>query len=171
MARILFINSRAAPFSGYADAVMKTSLKSVFSLAMALTFGALALSAQSCAVVDHTSKAVGHSAAASGEVSAAVVQSGAASGQAVTAVAAVPLWMSGAVVQGSGTVVASVGNASAQAGAAVTAGAEKMWDSATGDPAKRPALNRQVGVPAVPPTPVPAKRQDPPPAEALKLTQ
>ncbi len=154
---------------------MKTSLKSVFSLALVLIFGAVALSAQSCAAVDHVSKAATHSGAASGEASAAVVDSGAASGKVVTTVAAVPLWMSGAAVQGSGTVVNAVGTASAQAGAAIVKGAEKMWDTSTGDPAQRPALNRSVGLPAAKPAaapaptpaPAPAAHRDPSPADAL----
>lgn len=153
---------------------MKNSLKSLLSFAVALTFGAALLSAQSCAAVDHVSAAAQHSVAASGEASGAVVESGVASGKALAGAAAVPVWMSGAVVQGSGAVATSIGQASSEAGRGLTTGAAAMWDSASGDPAKRPALNRTVGVPAAPattaPAPVPAARKDPPPSEALKST-
>lgn len=145
---------------------MKTSLKSLLSVAMVLAFGAVALSAQSCAVVDHASNAAQLSAQASGEAVAAAGASVVGSAQVASGVAAVPVWVSGAAVASGGAVVVASGEAAARAGVATAKGADQLWDFATSDPAKRPALNREVGVP---PAKAPAsKPRDPTPAEALK---
>lgn len=147
---------------------MKTSAKSIFSLGVALALGATALCAQSCAAVDHASQSAALSVAASGEASAAAGTASVETLKTAGRIAAVPLWMSGAVANGSGTVLGSVGDSTARAGAAVMKGAESVWDPASGDPACRPALDRHVGVPPAPPPPPPAKPKDPSPAEALK---
>lgn len=117
--------------------------------------GLLAASAQStpAAASRHTGNAASQAAGASGE-SALAVASAAGSGlKLVSAVGAVPLWLAGS------TVVAS--------GEAAKAGAERLWDLATSEPAARPKLNPKIGLPPAPP-PKPAVVADPSPAEALK---
>jgi hypothetical protein len=146
---------------------MKNIIKSVVSLAVVLTWGTVALSAQSCAAVTHVSKAAGHSAAASGEIVAAGVESGAASVKVVSGVVAVPIFASGAVVASAGSLVASVGESAVAAGKTTAEGAEKLWDFATGDPAKRPAIDRTRAVPMPKPT-APSNPVDPSPAAAMK---
>lgn len=134
--------------------------------AMTLVLGATALSAQSCASVDHFTKASTHALAASGEASRAVGHSVAGSGRVVSGVVAVPVWVSGAVVAGSGAVVSAVGQSMAEGGDAVMQGGDKIWDFSNGDPAKRPALNREKALP--PRTQAPEPIRDPSPAEALR---
>lgn len=129
---------------------MKKPTKSLVLVATVLGFGTLALSAQSCAATSHLSAAAGHSAAASAEVGKAGLASGAATVKVAFGVAAVPVYVSGAALATAGSVVSAVGDASAAAGATAKEGADEIWDFATGDPAKRPVLNRERGVPPVP---------------------
>lgn len=144
---------------------MKKLLKLFGSFSVALALGVTALSAQSCAATNQFSKASTHAIAASGEVSAAVGHSAAGSVRVVSGVAAVPLWMSGAVAAGSGAVVSAVGESMGKGGETTMKGADEMWDFANGDPAKRPALNRGKGLP--PRKPASECPKDPSPAEAL----
>ena len=127
--------------------------------AVLLVFGTTALSAQSCAAAGHVSNSAALSVAASGEALSAAGDSAKASLKVVSGVVAVPVMLSGAAIGGSGAVVAS-------AGAAIKGDGEKMWDFATGDPAKRPTPNREKSVPPLKAAPV--KAADPSPAEALK---
>lgn len=145
---------------------MKNLLKSIRSLALVLTLGTAALSAQSVAAAGHVSNAAVNSAAASGETLSAVGDSAAGSVKVVAGVAAVPVWMSGAVVASGGAVVSSVGTAGNQAGVAITKTAGKLWDFASGDPSQRPHLNRDRAVPPLKKTE--AKPADRSPAETLK---
>lgn len=79
----------------------------------------------------------------------------------VSGVVAVPVWMSGGVSTGVGT---SLKHSGKTAGRVAT----NLWDAATGDPAKRPALDRTIGLPKA--KRFPTKAKDPSPAEALKRT-
>ena len=126
---------------------MKTATKICALVAIVLSSGALALSAQSTAS-HHVSAAAAHSGAASAEVAKAGVQSGAASAEIVADVIAVPVFISGVAITSVGSVVSAVGESSVTSGNAATAIAEKVWDSSTGDPARRPALDRDRSVPA-----------------------
>jgi hypothetical protein len=146
---------------------MKNHLRTVLSIAMALGFGAVALSAQSCAAVNHASNAVQLSGEAVSESVAAGGESVVGSVKVASAVAAVPVWMGSQVIAGSGAVIEKVGESAADVGAAGAHGAEKMWDFATSDPAKRPPLSRDVGLPSK--KDVAPKPHDPSPAEAIKL--
>jgi len=128
------------------------------------------LSAQSCAAAGHASNAVTLSAAGSGEASAAAVDSARGSLKVVAGIVAVPVWLSGSAVTGSSALVAGVGAVSAEVGSDLTTGGKELWDFATGDPARRPALNRERSVPPPPLKKTPAKPADPSPAEALKTT-
>ena len=93
----------------YRDGAMKTRKNSLISIATLFVLGTVALSAQSCAAVNHASNAVGHSVQASGEVVAASVESGAASVQLASGVVAVPVMASGAVVKGTGALLSGIG--------------------------------------------------------------
>jgi len=148
---------------------MKNYLNHLTAFAVFSMLGTAALSAQSCAAVDHVSNSVALSGAASREALGAVGESAKGSVKVASAVLAVPVWMSGAVVTGSGAAVSAVGEASAQAGAVATKGADKMWDFATGESAARPALDRELALPSSSTT---TKHViDPTPAEALKTTR
>lgn len=139
---------------------MKKSLKYLSTLTVALTFGAVALSAQSSAAAGHASHAVTHSAAASGEALAAVGDSAASGVKVVSGIAAVPVWISGSIVGG-------VGAISTEAGKGAIEGGNKLWDFANGAPEERPHVNRERAVP-------PLKKRtnkpaaDPSPAMMLK---
>lgn len=128
---------------------MKKHTKSLVTVAMVLGFGTLALSAQSGAATTHLSAAAGHSGAATKEVGKAGLASGEAGVKVVSGVAAVPVYVSGTALQAAGSVVTAVGNASTAAGETATEGAGEIWDFATGDPEKRPALSRERAVPPV----------------------
>jgi hypothetical protein len=143
---------------------MKNTSLQLASIAIALSLGALNASAQSPAPVIHASRSAVYSGAASGEASAAAAASAESTARAATGVIAVPLWASGAIVQGSGTVVKAAGAASVEIGQATAQGANEIWDFAAGDSTARPPLNRSLGVPA----PKPAAPKDPTPAEALR---
>lgn len=134
------------------------------SLLLALALGGTSLSAQSCAATRHFAAASTHAANASGEVLAAGAASAAGSVQSAAAVVAVPVWMSGAAVSGAGAVSTVIGDATASAGTALGRGGDKLWDFASGDPAKRPALDDTH--PVMPAASNPAR--DPSPAEAFK---
>jgi hypothetical protein len=166
MVRIKSFNSRPQIRIGYAANVMKTSLKFTAHFALVLAVGTTALSAQSCAAAGHASNAVVLSAAGSGEALAAAGDSAKGSLRVAAGIVAVPVWLSGTAVTGSGALVAGVGAASAEAGSGLTSGGKELWDFASGDPARRPALNRLKSVPPLRKTP--AKPADPSPAEALK---
>ncbi|QYM78822.1 hypothetical protein K0B96_16185 [Horticoccus luteus] len=157
---------------------MKNNLKLIPVFAMAALFGTVALSAQSCAAVNHVSNAAVASGTASKELVGATAESAKGAVKLASGVAAVPVWMSGAVVQSGGKVLAAVGDASAQGGEAAAEGAAKMWDFATSDDTARPPLDREAAVPPVKATEsasvTPAKTTlpaDPSPAEALKATR
>jgi hypothetical protein len=144
---------------------MKNLTKLLSSCSVALILCVTSLSAQSCAAVNQFSKASTHALAASGEVSTAVGHSAAGSVRVVSGVAAVPVWMSGAVVAGSGAVVSAVGESMGKGGDAAMKGADDMWDFANGESTKRPVLNREKALP--PRTTTPEKAKDPSPAEVL----
>jgi hypothetical protein len=148
---------------------MKTPTKTLVSFAMVLSWGTLALSAQSTAAPSHVSAAFGHSAAASKEIVKAVGHSGAASVNVVSGIVAMPVFVSGAVMGATGFIVSVVGESAAAAGKTTTEAAEALWDSSTGDPAKRPPLNRDRAVPAKKITS--AKPIDPAPGAMLKAKQ
>ncbi len=154
---------------------MKTRKNSLISIATLFVLGTVALSAQSCAAVNHASNAVGHSVQASGEVVAASVESGAASVQLASGVVAVPVMASGAVVKGTGALLSGIGGSADAAGTATMKGGQKIWDFATSDPAQRPSLAREKAVPAgLPPKAATAsltRPVDPSPAEALKAAR
>ena len=140
---------------------MKTT--TLLSLAVAVALTPLAALAQSTAASAHAANSLKHSAAASREALLAGGHSVAGSVRLVSGVAAVPVWMSGAVVNG-------IGTALTESGKATTEAADKMWDAAHGDPAKRPALDREIGLPKPTKTAATTPR-DPSPAEALKRTR
>ncbi len=117
-------------------------------VAIVLSWGALALSAQSTGASHHLSAAAAHSGAASAEVAKAGAQSGAASAEVVADVIVVPVFISGVAMASTGSVLSAVGDSAVAVGNATTRIAEKVWDSSTGDPTKRPALNRDRAVPA-----------------------
>jgi hypothetical protein len=96
------------------------------------------------------------------------VESGAASVKVAAGVAVVPVFASGAVVASTGAVVSAVGESAVAAGTSTTEGAEKLWDFANSDPAKRPALDRTQGVPPLKKRGA-EKRTDPSPATAMKV--
>lgn len=118
--------------------------------------------AQSKPVSAHVAKSAKHSVAIPRHLLHAGGHSLAGSVRMVSGVAAVPVWMIGGVSTGVGTSLKHSGKAAGQT-------ANTMWDSATGDPAKRPALDRNIGLPKLkkPAT----RRHDPSPAEALKQTR
>jgi hypothetical protein len=145
---------------------MKNSIKYLGSFTLALTLGAAALSAQSCAAAGHVSNAVTLSAAASGETLAAVGDSAASGVKVVAGVAAVPIWLSGAALTSGGAIVASGAAVSAEVGAGTVKGADQLWDFATGKPEQRPHVNRERAVPPLKKTD--AKPMDPAPATMLK---
>ena len=127
---------------------MKTAAKISALFAIVLSWGAIALSAQSTAASHHVSAATAHSGAASAEVAKAGIQSGAVSAELVADVIAVPVFISGVAIASTGSIVSAIGESAVAAGNAATGIAEKVWDSSTGDPAKRPGLNRERAVPA-----------------------
>lgn len=163
---------------------MKNNLKLIPAFAMVALFGTVALSAQSCAAVNHVSNAAVASGTASKEMVAATAESAKGAVKLASGVAAVPVWMSGAVVQSGGKVLMAIGDASAQGGATATNGAGKMWDFATSDDSARPALDREAAMPPVKaapaalapastmaPTNAAAPAGDPSPVEALKAAR
>lgn len=145
---------------------MKTPLKLIARFAVVLVFGTTALSAQSCAAAGHVSNAVTLSGRASGEALSAVGDSAKGSLKVASGIVAVPVMLSGVAVGGSGALVAGVGVVSAEVGRSVANDGKKLWDFASGEPDKRPALNRERSVPPL--KKVPATPVDPSPAEALK---
>jgi hypothetical protein len=138
---------------------MKTT--TLLSCAVAIALMPLAVFAQSTAVSNNLANSAAHSAAASQEVLLAGGHAIVGSVRLASGVLAVPVWMSGAVVNGVGESLALSGKAAGQT-------AEKMWDAATGDPAERPALNREVGLPKPQKTAANSRAKDPSPAEVLK---
>ena len=146
---------------------MKTATKMYALVAVLLSWGTIALSAQSTAASHHVSAAAAHSGAASAEVAKAGIQSGAASAEVIGDVIAVPVFISGTAIASAGSIVSAVGESAVAAGNATTGIAERVWDSSTGDPAKRPVLNRDR---AVPPSKkiTAAKPVDPAPGAMLK---
>ena len=145
---------------------MKTT--TLLSCAVAIALMPLAVFAQSNAVSNNLANSAAHSAAASQEVLLAGGHAVVGSVRLSSGVLAVPVWMSGAVSTGSGAVVTGVGDSLTQSGKAAGQAAEKMWDAATGDPAERPALNREVGLPKPQKTAANSRAKDPSPAEVLK---
>ncbi|MBI3884550.1 MAG: hypothetical protein HY302_02290 [Opitutae bacterium] len=146
---------------------MKTT--TLLSLAAAVALTPLAVFAQSAAASTNLANSAAHSAAASQEILLAGGHAVAGSVRLASGVLAVPVWMSGAVATGSGAALAGVGDSLVHSGKAAGQTAQKMWDAATGDPAERPALNREVGLPKPRPTAAAASRsRDPAPAEVLK---
>jgi hypothetical protein len=154
----------------YRDVVMKTLTQTFRYSGLVLLLGTVSLSAQSCAAVNTFGNASTHAVNASGEVLASGAASVKGSVEAASAVVAVPVWMSGAVVTAGGAVSSAVGDAASKGGESAMHGAEKLWDFSTGDASQRPMLDRDRGVPTAPaaiekPS---ARAKDPSPAEALK---
>lgn len=147
---------------------MKTLAQSIRSIAVALTVGVAGLSAQSCAATNTFANASSHAVNASGEVLAAGADSVTGSVQVVSGAVAVPVWMSGAVINGSGELSKAVGKTAVKAGTATAHGAEKLWDFASGDPSQRPAMDQTHPVTPQPEKKSSAKAKDPSPAEALQ---
>lgn len=138
---------------------MKTT--TLLSCAVAIALMPLAVFAQSNAASNNLANSAAHSAAASQEILLAGGHAVVGSVRLASGVLAVPVWMSGAVVNGVGESLALSGKAAGQT-------AEKMWDAATGDPAERPALNREVGLPKPQKSAAASRTKDPAPAEVLK---
>ena len=149
---------------------MKTATKMYVSVAVVLSWGTVALSGQSTAASHHVSAAAAHSGAASAEVAKASAHSGAASAEVFGDVIALPVFISGVAIASAGSVVSAVGDSAVSAGNATTGIAEKVWDSSTGDPAKRPAINRERAVPASKKITA-VKPVDPAPGVMLKAKQ
>lgn len=146
---------------------MKIITSTVRYSGLILALGTMSLSAQSCAAVNTLGNASTHAVNASGEALASGAASVKGSVQAASAVVAVPVWMSGAVVTAGGAVSNAVGEAASKGGEAAMQGAEKLWDFSTGDASQRPTLDHDRGVPPAPEKPS-AKTKDLTPAEALK---
>jgi hypothetical protein len=154
----------------YPGAEMKTLTQTFRYSGLVLLLGTVGLSAQSCAAVNTLGNASTHAVNASGEGLASGAASVKGSVQAASAVVAVPVWMSGAVVTAGGAVSTAIGDAATKGGESAMHGSEKLWDFSTGDASQRPMLDRARGVPT-PPTAAEkpsAKAKDPSPAEALK---
>ncbi|MFA5257556.1 MAG: hypothetical protein WC360_05340 [Opitutales bacterium] len=125
-------------------------MKAVSLLAFAAI--SLVLSTASAGEVKAASKAaVGQSAAALDAVAQTVMMSANASIEAGSAVAAIPVWMTAKVMD-------KMGQGSEQAG---------VWDAATGDPAQRPALDKEIVKPDIKPGSA-APKKDPSPADAMQ---
>ena len=137
---------------------MKNTSHLFKSLAAALLFAPLAVFAQSEAASAHAALALKDSGRASAESVAAAAHASVGSFRLVSGVAAVPVWMSGATLASAGQVSTQLGKDSGRA-------AQELWDFATGDAAKRPPLNREVGLPKKEAASL--KPRDPAPAEAL----
>lgn len=142
---------------------MKTFPTRILSLSAALALTGTPLLAHSGAVSQHVSNAATHSAAASGQAIAGSGEVAVAALKTTSGAAAIAFWTAGTAVSGAGTVVGAIGNSTAHAGGTVAQGAEKMWDFASGDPARRPTVNRERSVPPLKQT----VRRDPPPSEML----
>jgi hypothetical protein len=150
---------------------MKNIIQSLRTVAFVLSIGASSLLAQSCAAVTSFGNASVDAVKASGEVAASAAAAAKGSAQVGSAVLAVPVWSGGAMLEASGEIVTAVGNAAKDSGHSTAHAAEKMWDFGAGsDPAERPALDRQHGVPPAPAKTSAAKpiSPDPTPAEAIK---
>ena len=137
---------------------MKNRSHLLKSFAVALLFAPLAVFAQSDAASAHAAHALKDSGRASAESVAVAAHASVGSFRLVSGVAAVPVWLSGATLASAGQVSTQLGKDSARA-------AQDLWDFATGEPAKRPPLNREVGLPKK--ESISAKSHDPSPAEAL----
>ena len=144
---------------------MKNIPRSLFGIALLL--GAVPLSAHTGGISQNVSQAANLSAAASGQAVAASGELGVAAAKAVAGTAALAFWTGGSTVSAAGTVVAAVGESTAAAGNTLARGGEKLWDFASGDPQKRPALDRTRSVPPLRPT----ARKDPSPAEMFRTAQ
>ena len=147
---------------------MKTHPTATVLLTLAL--GALPLSAQSAGLSQNVSNAVTLSGGASAQAVAASGELGVAAARTVAGTAALAFWTGGGTVSAAGNVVAAAGASTAATGQTLARGGEALWDFASGDPAKRPALDRTRSVP--PAAPVrPAARKDPSPAEVMRTAQ
>ncbi len=122
--------------------------------------------AQSKTASGHAGESVKHSAAAPHELLLAGGHSLAGSVRLVSGVVAVPVWMSGAVATGSGVISTDIGGSLKQSGKATRKAANTMWDAATGDPAPRPALDHNIGLPRLEKSAL--RPRDLSPAEAIK---
>ena len=138
-----------------------SALRALASFAAALLLAPLAVHAQSTAASTHVSAAVTASGTASAEAVAAAAHATVGSFRLVSGIAAVPVWMSGAASTAVGRVSTQIGKDSARASA-------DLWDFATGEPGKRPPLDRAVALPQKKEIAAVAKPRDPSPAEALK---
>jgi hypothetical protein len=147
---------------------MKTIPHSV--LVLLLAAGAMPLSAHPGGVSQNVSNAATLSSAASAQAIAASGELGVAAAKTVSGAAALAFWTGGSAVATTGTVVAAVGESTAKAGTTVMQGGDRLWDFASGDPAKRPALDRTRSVPPLAPV-RPTTKKDPPPAEMMRTAQ
>ncbi len=146
---------------------MKTLHTCLFTFGAALAVGAAPLLAHSGAVSQHVSNAATLSASASGQAIAASGELAVATTKVASGAAAVAFWTAGSAVASAGSTVAAVGHSTAVAGSTVAQGAEKMWDFASSDPARRPAVNRERSVPPLKQT----VRCDPPPSSMFPPTR
>jgi hypothetical protein len=138
--------------------------RSLACFAVALLLAPLAAPAQSEAASANVSAAATASGTASAQTVAAAAHASVGSFRLVSGIAAVPVWMSGTVSTGAGRVSTQIGKDSVRAGT-------ELWDFATGEPAKRPPLARDIAIPkkeTATATAAVAKPRDPSPAEALK---
>jgi hypothetical protein len=142
-------------------AVAAMKITTLLSLAAVISLTSLPAVAQSKAVSDDAAKSVKHSVAVPRHLLLSAGHSFAGSIRLSSSVVAVPIWMSGGLSTG-------VGTSLKHSGKTATKAANNLWDAATGDPAKRPVLNRKIGLPKLKKSA--GRPKDPSPAEALKQT-
>jgi hypothetical protein len=132
---------------------MNPTFNTFGSLLVAVSIGAVGLSAQSCAAPNHVSTAAAHSAEASRELGKAGLQSGAATVKVAAGVVAVPVMLSGVSGAAVGSSVSALGDSTTTAGEDTRRAGEKIWDFANGNPDERPPLDRKRSIPATPKSP------------------
>lgn len=130
--------------------------------------------AQSAGFSQNVAGAAAHSGAASHQALLGSGQALTAGAQAVAGVGAVAFWTGGSVAQSSGAASTALGEVGTAVGSSVSKGGGELWDFASGDPARRPALDRTRSVPPLPSSAAcPAKpkqtvSRDPSPAEMFR---
>ncbi len=148
---------------------MKILPASLFAVSL-LALAASPLAAQSTGFSQNIANSAAHSGAASEHVMLGSGEAIAAGSRVVAGAGAVAFWTAGSVAQGSGAVSTALGEAGTATGSAVAKGGTQLWDFASGDPARRPALDRTRSVPPAPaavcpPAPRKTVTRDPSPAE------
>lgn len=148
---------------------MKILPASLFAASL-LALAASPLAAQSTGFSQNIANSVAHSGAASEHALLGSGEAIAAGTRVVAGAGAVAFWTGGSVVQGAGAVSSALGEVGAAAGSAVAQGGTQLWDFATGDTTRRPALDRTRSVPPAPATACPTAprktvTRDPSPAE------